>query len=81
MGPPSPADLALADKISSYWVNFARTGDPNGTGLPSWPAFDESSQQVLYMDGTLAPKSIPNLQQLQALNDYYSWRRLEAHKR
>ena len=81
MGPPSAADLALADKISSYWVNFARTGDPNSAGLPSWPTFDETTQQVLYMDGTLAAKSIPNLQQLQALNDYYSWRRTEAHKR
>jgi para-nitrobenzyl esterase len=81
MGPPTAADLALADKISSYWVNFAKTGDPNGTGLPSWPTFDETTQQVLYMDGTIAARSIPNLQQLQALNDYYTWRRTEAHKR
>ena len=81
MPPPSAADLALADKISSYWVNFARTGDPNSGGLPSWPAFDETTQQVLYMDGTLTPKPTPNQQQLQALNDYYAWRRTEAHKR
>jgi len=81
MGPPAAADLALADKISNYWVNFAKNGDPNGTGLPSWPAFDENTQQVLYIDGALAPKPIPNLPQLQALNDYYAWRRTEAHKR
>jgi len=80
-GPPSAADLALADKISSYWVNFAKTGDPNAAGLPGWPAFDETTQQVLYIDGTLAAKPIPNQAQLQALNDYYSWRRAEAHKR
>jgi para-nitrobenzyl esterase len=81
IGPPSAADQALADKISSYWVNFARNGEPNGPGLPAWPAFDEATQQVLYIDGTFAPKAIPNLPQLQALNDYYSWRREEAHKR
>jgi para-nitrobenzyl esterase len=81
MGPPSAADLALADKISNYWVNFAKNGDPNAAGLPSWPAFDETTEQVLYIDGTLGPKPIPNLQQLQALNDYYSWRRTEARKR
>lgn len=27
-------DRKLADTMSSYWVNFARTGDPNGAGLP-----------------------------------------------
>lgn len=81
MGPPSPADVALADKISTYWVSFAKSGEPNSAGLPSWPAFDENSQQVLYIDGTIAAKPIPNQPQLQALNDYYSWRRAEAHKR
>jgi para-nitrobenzyl esterase len=40
---PSPtwtaADRALADTMSSYWVNFAAKGDPNGSGLPTWPAY------------------------------------------
>jgi para-nitrobenzyl esterase len=35
----SEKDRALADVISSYWVNFAKTGDPNGGSLPAWPAF------------------------------------------
>jgi para-nitrobenzyl esterase len=33
------ADQKLADTMSSYWANFAATGDPNGKGLPAWPAY------------------------------------------
>ena len=39
----SAAERALAERVSSYWVNFARTGDPNGRGLPHWPLFSDAS--------------------------------------
>jgi para-nitrobenzyl esterase len=39
----SASDRALAERVSSYWVNFARTSNPNGNGLPRWPAFDDAS--------------------------------------
>jgi para-nitrobenzyl esterase len=37
--PWGTSDRALAETLSSYWVNFATTGDPNGSGLPAWPPF------------------------------------------
>jgi len=81
LGPPSAADVTLSENMSTYWVNFAKSSDPNGPGLPAWPTYNENTQQVLYFDSTIAPRTWPNLPQLQALNDYYSWRRAEAHKR
>jgi para-nitrobenzyl esterase len=80
-GAPSAADVALSEHMMTYWVNFAKTGNPNGTGLPNWPAFNQNTQQVLYLDTTIAAKPLPNSAQLQVLDDYFSWRRAEAQKR
>jgi carboxylesterase type B len=39
--PFSDVDRKIAEMMSSYWVNLAADGDPNGHGLPHWPAVDE----------------------------------------
>jgi para-nitrobenzyl esterase len=42
----SPEDQAVSRIAQSYWVNFAKTGDPNGAGLPAWPRHDPSKDSI-----------------------------------
>jgi len=61
---PSAADQALSDQISSYYANFAKTGNPNGAGLPEWPAFDAGNPRVMVFQGTPAVRTYPVLEKV-----------------
>lgn len=50
--PFTTQDKQIAEMMSSYWVNFAATGDPNGKGLPRWPAVGEKAEIMEVGDQT-----------------------------
>ncbi|WP_353401548.1 carboxylesterase/lipase family protein [Duganella hordei] len=53
------ADRQLASRLADTWVNFARTGSPNGKGLPAWPAYDGTAASVLRIGGEAQLKANP----------------------
>jgi para-nitrobenzyl esterase len=60
-GEASAADLKMAHIIHSYWVNFAKTGDPNGPSLPHWPRYGAKADQLMIFrgDGVVAATADP----------------------
>ena len=66
------ADGKLADVMSSYWVNFAKSGNPNGAGLPSWPEFKSRDNSVLYFNDPTYTDGVPNLKTLEVFDTVYA---------
>jgi para-nitrobenzyl esterase len=66
------ADRKVAEEMSSYWVNFARSGNPNGPGLPAWPAFTNADGKVLYIDDPISVGGVANINSLKVFDAVYT---------
>jgi para-nitrobenzyl esterase len=68
-------DLEISDAMVTYWTNFAKYGDPNGEGVPDWPAFSETNPVVMYFSQTPYIGPVPSAESLKSLDAYFEWRR------
>lgn len=63
-------DFALSEIMQNYWVNFVKTGDPNGGNLPVWEMRDAQNQKLNVLDEEIRMEEDPYQQIYELLNRY-----------
>jgi para-nitrobenzyl esterase len=76
--PLGEAGVALAEDMRRYWVQFARTGNPNMPGLPNWPAYDSAQGPYLELGTQIRPSVGLHEDAFQLVNRLYAERLAET---
>jgi para-nitrobenzyl esterase len=67
--------------VSRYWSRFATTGDPNGEGLPTWPAYDTRNKRVMSLGIETASQKMPDLEAHLLMSEYQDSKRRGARQK
>ena len=67
-------DLSLADTMVSYWTNFAKTGNPNGEGLPTWDLYNPTDNKVMEFGEHVGSIDDRYLKLYEILEEFINWK-------
>ena len=70
--PWQPVDRQLSATMMGYWVNFATTGDPNGAGLPAWPAFEKNKRLTMELGEKPGPRQVADDARFEFFEKFFS---------
>ena len=74
-GRSSEEDIKMSETMFRYWTNFIKTLNPNADGLPTWPTFNEATENVMILSGTPHVGGVPDKASMEVLDGYFKSRR------
>jgi para-nitrobenzyl esterase len=81
--PPTKQDRVFSQAVMAYWTNFAKTGNPNGASLATWPPYGSGGADFLELGNVIQPYAPDFLAQYQFIESFrndgelpLSWRNL-----
>src|SRR5690606_1132699 len=82
-GEATAEEKELARIMNTYWANFAKTGNPNGRGLPSWPEYDVQKEEILDidLDGKAVAKPEPRKERFNVIEKAFKQKRERLQSR
>jgi para-nitrobenzyl esterase len=85
-GAPAEAtsnEKELAKIMNTYWTNFAKTGNPNGKGVPNWPLYDSQKEEILDidLDGKVIAKPDPRKARFNVIEKAFNKKRESIQSR
>ncbi|KAJ9256531.1 hypothetical protein DTO207G8_2534 [Paecilomyces variotii] len=70
--PWTQKDYKIANIMSDYWVNYIRTGNPNGKGLPYWPQNSVNSSMIMELGDAWGRRPIASKERISFIRDWFS---------
>ena len=80
-GAPDADDWSMASTIATYWTNFARTGDPNGPGLPQWVPYELATDSLLELGHATTMREVSKVEQYRLFERLLTARLVALQKR
>ncbi|XP_022079698.1 uncharacterized protein LOC110973311 [Acanthaster planci] len=67
---PGSLSASLSESVIKYWSNFAKSGDPNGDGLPMWPEFNTENETYIILEPNITTGQYLKADKVAFWNDY-----------
>ena len=68
------SDKLLSETMNSYWINFVKTGNPNGDDLPLWSEYDKTENNLMELGENVGPIKDPYLDLYPIIDEYIDYR-------